>query len=606
MNPIVERVSASLIERSRTTRQAYLHRIQRAGEDDAPRQRLSCGNLAHSYAACADHEKSLMRDGKAPNIGIVSAYNDVLSAHQPFASYPDSIKQTLAKLGGTAQVAAGVPAMCDGITQGQGGMELSLFSRDVIAMATAVGLSHNVFNGVICLGVCDKIVPGMLMGALQFGNLPVVFVPAGPMPSGIPNNEKAKVRQQFAEGKASRQDLLDAESASYHSPGTCTFYGTANTNQLLMEAMGLQLPGASFVNPDTPLRQAFTVEAARRVLAAAEAGRPQISQVVNEAAIINALVALLASGGSTNHTLHLVAIARAAGILLRWEDFNELSAVVPLLVRAYPNGNEDVNTLQEAGGTAFLFRELRRAGLLNESVHNLMGEGMAAYGREPLLQPDGRLTWVDSDAPSTRSDVLRPVQDPFETEGGLRLLRGNLGQAVVKTSAVAAERRSIIAPCKIFHHQEKVKEAFQRGELDQDFVAVLRFQGPQANGMPELHQLTPYLGILQDRGFKLALLTDGRMSGASGKVLAAIHLSPEAKSGGAIARLQDGDLIEVDANTGRLNVLLDEAELAARELAPCPAPEPSLGRFLFVGFRQSVGDACEGASVFFSPELEAE
>jgi phosphogluconate dehydratase len=497
-------------------------------------------------------------------------------------------------------VAGGVPAMCDGVTQGQVGMEMSLFSRDTIAMATAISLSHNLFDGVLCLGVCDKIVPGLLIGALQFGHLPVGFIPAGPMPSGISNKEKARVREQFAAGQASREELLDAESASYHSPGTCTFYGTANTNQMLMEVMGVQLPGCSFINPADPLRPLMTRATVDRVIEAANnPGTASLSTVVSEASIINACVALLATGGSTNHTLHLVAIARAAGIQLRWQDLDRLSRIVPLLVRVYPNGVEDINSFQQAGGTAFLIRELLEAGLLNDQVVTLMGPGLSSYTRAPKLQGPNRLSWQEKVESSANEAVLRPAAAPFSTEGGLRLLQGNLGESVIKLSAVLPEHRHIKAPCRVFHDQQSMKQAFQNDELRGDCVVVVRFQGPRANGMPELHQLTPYLGVLQDRGCRVALITDGRMSGASGKVPAAIHLAPEALAAGPIARLRDGDVIELNGEAGELNVLVDAAEFESREAAVFdPRGGDTLGRSLFACFRDQVGVGSDGASVF--------
>jgi len=599
-HPELARLTEELIARSKVSRSAYLDRLRRSEEQDPPRRKLSCGNLAHGFAACDADDKQTIRLMESANLGIVTAYNDMLSAHQPLAEYPALIKQFANARGSTAQVAGGVPAMCDGVTQGQVGMELSLFSRDVIAMATAISLSHNLFDGALCLGVCDKIVPGLLIGALQFGHLPVGFIPAGPMPSGISNPEKAKVRERYATGQASREELLDAESASYHSPGTCTFYGTANTNQMLMEIMGLQLPGCSFINPENPLRHAMIEATVERVISAAnDSSGAKLSAIVNEATIVNAGVALLATGGSTNHTLHLVAIARAAGIQLQWQDLDRLSRIVPLLVRVYPNGVEDINSFQQAGGTAYLVRELLQAGLLNNEVMTLMGPGLAAYALAPELNPEGRLTWSDAVERSQNLDVLRSSADPFSPEGGLRLLRGNLGEGVIKISAVKPEHRYVKAPCRIFHDQPSMKAAFQNGELDRDCVVVVRFQGPSANGMPELHQLTPYLGVLQERGHRIALVTDGRMSGASGKIPAAIHVAPEALKQGPIARLHDGDLVELDSEAGRLEVLVDEKEFAAREVTHYQQPQgDTLGRDLFSCFRDSVGVGSNGASVF--------
>ena len=599
MNPAVESVTDKLKRRSEQRRGRYLDRCRRTQDELPPKKRLSCGNLAHGYAACGEDEKKLIAGMQAANVGIITAYNDMLSAHQPLATYPDSIKAYARELGGTAQVASGVPAMCDGVTQGQPGMELSLFSRDVVAMATAVGLSHNLFDAALCLGICDKIVPGMMIGSLQFGHLPIAFIGSGPMASGIPNKEKAAVRQQHAEGKATDEDLLAVESASYHSPGTCTFYGTANSNQVLMEMLGVQLPGSSFLHPDHALRPALT----RRTLAElmgmtadSDSYRP-LSAVVSEESIVNALVALLATGGSTNHMLHMVAIARAAGIELILEDIDELSAAVPLLARIYPNGSADINHFQQAGGMAFLVRELRTGGLLNENVVNLLGEGLDAWCAAPTADGEG-VTWSQSVESSGDTTVLTGVAEPFASEGGLKRMTGNLGECVIKVSAVAEEHRRIEAPCRVFQDQVALKEAFEAGELDCDVVAVVRYQGPAANGMPELHKMTPYLGVLQDRGFKVALVTDGRMSGASGKVPAAIHLAPEAAAGGPIGKLRDGDVITVDAVSGSLEVHVDAAEWAARESAPPPAEEFSLGRNLFDVFRHSSSGSLLGASVF--------
>ncbi len=597
LNSTLEQTTQALTERSQASRQRYLETMRRTRDNDPPRESLSCGNLAHGYAACDLQDKQKIRLMQSANIGIVNAYNDVLSAHQPLAAYPQVVKQFVAELGSTAQVAGGVPAMCDGVTQGRLGMELSLFSRDVIAMATAVSLSHNLFDAALCLGTCDKIVPGLFIGASQFGHLPVGFFPAGPMPSGISNQEKAAVRQRFAEGKASREELLDAESASYHSPGTCTFYGTANTNQVLMEIMGVQLPGASFVNPTEPLREALLKETARRLIMAAESGQANLADLITEKSIINALVVLLATGGSTNHTLHLVAMARAAGIQLGWEDFDAISKVVPLLVRIYPNGTEDINAFQRAGGTAFLFRELRQAGLLHDDVRTLMGEGLEAYEYEPRLDGDG-VVWKDPVTTSRWPEVLAPVTDPFDNEGGMRQIRGNLGRGIVKISAVKPEHRHVKAPCRVFSDQESFKLAFDAGELERDLVAVVRFQGPKACGMPELHQLTPYLGVLQDRGYQVALVTDGRMSGASGKVPTAIHMSPEALAGGPLAKLRDGDVIELDAAKGKLNVELDADEFAAREAVVHAHANDTLGRGLFASMRDAVEVSELGASTF--------
>lgn len=599
LHPTLVTLTEQLVARSEKSRRNYLGQLARTRDEDPPREKLSCGNLAHGFAACNASDKQSIRLMQSANLGIVTAFNDMLSAHQPLESYPQLIKLYANELGSTAQVAGGVPAMCDGVTQGQAGMELSLFSRDVIAMATAISLSHNLFDGALCLGVCDKIVPGLLIGALQFGHLPVGFIPAGPMPSGISNKTKAEVRQRYADGKASRDELLEAESASYHSPGTCTFYGTANTNQMLMEIMGVQLPGASFVNPGDPLRPALIQATVAKVITAANQDKPTgLADIVTEAAIINAAVGLLATGGSTNHTLHLVAIARAAGIQLRWHDLDAISRVVPLLVRVYPNGLEDINAFQEAGGTAFLIRELLDAGLLNNDVKTLAGDGLDSYIQAPCLGADGRAQWKPVNEASANTEVLRGYKTPFAPEGGLRVLEGNLGTCVIKISAVKPEHHHIKAPCRIFHDQESLKQAFHKGELDRDVVAVVRFQGARANGMPELHQLTPYLGVLQDKGYQVALITDGRMSGASGKIPAAIHLSPEALDGGPIARLQEGDVIELDAENGRLQALVEESEFASRELVTHHHRNETLGRNLFDCFRNAVNTGSEGATVF--------
>jgi len=597
---IVEAVTAGIAQRSVATRAAFLERCARSAANLPPRRSLSCGNLAHGFAACSAGDKQTIRLMDSANLGIVTAYNDMLSAHQPLANYPDLIKRAAREAGSSAQVAGGVPAMCDGVTQGQPGMELSLLSRDVIAMATAIALSHNLFDGVLCLGVCDKIVPGMLIGALAFAHLPAGFIPAGPMPSGLSNPEKAAVRQRYAEGKADRETLLDAESASYHSPGTCTFYGTANSNQVMVELLGVQLPGASFVNPEDPLRAALTRETVLRTLDATSKGRRPVTlaDMITPAALVNAVVGLLATGGSTNHTLHLVAIARAAGVQLEWSDFDALARVVPLLARVYPNGVADINHFQHAGGMAYLVRELRDAGLLNESVRTLMGEGLAAYALQPALDSHGNLHWTAAPAHSRAPDVLAPVAAPFDSESGLHRIHGQLGEGIIKVSAVRPEHRSVRAPCRIFADQNEVKAAFDAGELNRDVVVVVRFQGPANNGMPELHKLTPYLGLLQDRGHNVALITDGRMSGASGKVPAAIHLTPEAAHGGPLARLQDGDVIALDADAGSLQVDVDPQTWAARTAAAAPVRDDTLGRHLFARLRASYSGAAVGASVF--------
>ena len=601
LHPVVERVTERIRERSAPTRRAYLERIEAARLRGTARTRLSCGNLAHGFAAAGD-DKDALRLQVKPNLGIVSAYNDMLSAHQPFATYPELIKMAARNAGGTAQVAGGVPAMCDGVTQGRIGMELSLWSRDTIAQATAVALSHDMFDAALMLGVCDKIVPGMLIGALAFGHLPVVFVPAGPMPSGLPNKEKAAVRQRYAEGKASREELLAAESASYHSAGTCTFYGTANSNQMLMEVMGLHLPGAAFVNPGTGLRDALTVAATEQVLRVTALGddwRP-IGHSIDEKALVNAMVGLAATGGSTNHAIHLVAMARAAGLRIDWNDLDALSRATPLLARIYPNGSADVNHFHAAGGLGFVIRELLDAGLLHGDLKCVHGGDLRQQSLEPQL--DGtQLVWREPPPASGDPNVLRPVAEPFDAEGGLRLVQGRLGRAVVKLSAVAPEHRRISAPAKVFENQDDLLAAFKAGELGGDFVAVIRGQGPRANGMPELHKLTPTLGLLQDRGQRVALLTDGRMSGASGKVLAAIHLVPEAVAGGAIAKLRDGDVITIDAETSTVDVDVPEAEWAARTLAPMDLAgnQFGVGRELFAVFRECVDSAEDGACALF-------
>ncbi|SEL14320.1 6-phosphogluconate dehydratase [Atopomonas hussainii] len=600
MHPRVQQVTERLIERSRATRQAYLAQMQAAASRGVVRGTLPCGNLAHAMAACGSSDKEQLRLMNQANVGVITAYNDMLSAHQPFEHYPEQIRSAVRAMGCTAQIAGGVPAMCDGVTQGEPGMELSLASRDVIAMATAIGLSHNVFDAALCLGVCDKIVPGLLIGALRFGHLPVVFVPAGPMVSGLSNKEKAAVRQRFAEGKATREELLEAESQSYHGAGTCTFYGTANTNQMLVEIMGLHLPGSSFVNPNTPLREALTREAAQQACRITALGGDYISMasIIDEKAIINAVVALLATGGSTNLTLHIVAIAQAAGIQLKLEDLAELSAVVPTMARIYPNGQADINHFQAAGGTAFLVRELLNAGYLHEDVNTIVGRGLRRYTQEPFMDGDS-LVWRDGPQASLDEAVLRPANNPFNPEGGLRLMQGNLGRGVIKVSAVAPEHQVVEAPCRVFDSQHALADAFKRGELERDLVAVVRFQGPRANGMPELHKMTPFLGILQDRGFKVALVTDGRMSGASGKVAAAIHVSPEAIDNGPLRYVQDGDVIRVDGKTGELRVLVDAAQLQARTPAELPAEQGvGMGRELFAFMRGAMSSAEEGGSCF--------
>jgi phosphogluconate dehydratase len=595
MHPTVAAVTARIAARSSASRQAYLDLIHRARDAGVSRQRLSCGNLAHGFAASGE-DKGALKGDRAANIAIVTSYNDMLSAHQPLQRYPDVLKLAAREVGATAQVAGGVPAMCDGVTQGQSGMELSLFSRDVIAMSTAVSLSHAMFESALLLGVCDKIVPGLLIGALRFGHLPTILVPAGPMPSGLPNKEKARVRQLYAEGKATRAELLDAESASYHGPGTCTFYGTANSNQMMMELMGLHIPGTAFVNPGTPLRDALTRAAAHQAAKITWLGddyRP-LGETLSEKAFVNAIVGLHATGGSTNHAIHLPAIARAAGIILTWDDFNDLSSVVPLMARMYPNGSADVNHFHAAGGFGFVVRELLSAGLIHADIKPVMGQDMWAYAQEPAGDAK-TLAWQDAPADSLDRDVLRPAADPFRTDGGMRLLSGNLGRGIIKTSAVDESRWVVEAPAAVFDSQDAVQAAFKAGALDRDVVVVVRFQGPRANGMPELHKLTPNLGVLQDRGFKVALVTDGRMSGASGKVPAAIHVVPEALGGGPLALLRDGDIVRVDAVAGTLTT---PADLAARTAATPSISHyhEGLGRELFAGMRHGCGDAETGAS----------
>ena len=592
---VTERIRA----RSHDSRREYLERMSQAGREGSARGRLSCTNLAHGFAASPPTDKQALRQLKWPNIGIVTAYNDMLSAHQPFERYPALIRAAAREAGATAQVAGGVPAMCDGVTQGQAGMELSLFSRDVIALSTAVALSHGMFDATLCLGVCDKIVPGLLIGALSFGALPTLFVPAGPMTSGLPNQEKARIRQAHAEGKLDRAALLESEAQSYHDAGTCTFYGTANSNQMLMEIMGLHLPGTAFVNPGTPLREALTRAAAQRAAQIWIHGndyRP-LAQIVDERAIVNAIVGLLATGGSTNHTIHLVAMARAAGVVIDWDDFSALSAVVPLIARVYPNGAADVNHFHAAGGMAFVIRELLGAGLLHGDVRTVSGADLYAYTQEPWLDA-GKLAWRDGAAQSGDLNVLRPVSDPFSADGGLKLLQGNLGRAVIKVSAVKPDRRTVEAPARIFDTQEAVTAAFKAGELNRDVVVVVRGQGPRANGMPELHKLTPALAALQSHGHKVALVTDGRMSGASGSVPAAIHVSPEVHCGGPLGKLRDGDIVRLDSNTGTLEALVGATTWAQRSVEMPPASgQWGMGRELFEMFRSQASSAEQGGGI---------
>jgi phosphogluconate dehydratase len=600
LNPRLRDVTERIKDRSRAERESYLSRMTAEGAEGPTRGRLSCTNLAHAFAASPSGDKDALKQLRWPNLAIVTAYNDMLSAHQPFERYPGLIRTAARDAGATAQVAGGVPAMCDGVTQGNAGMELSLFSRDVIAMSTGIALAHGMFDGTLCLGVCDKIVPGLLIGALAFGHLPTIFVPAGPMPSGVPNKEKARIRQLFAEGKVGRDALLQSECDSYHSAGTCTFYGTANSNQMLMEVMGLHMPGSAFVPPNTPLRDALTAAATHRAARITALGKEYIplARVMDERAVANAIVGLLATGGSTNHTLHLVAIARAAGIVIDWDDFSELSDVVPLLARIYPNGSADVNHFHAAGGMGFLVRELLNAGLMHADVQTVAGLGLEAYTQEPWLSPEG-LAWRAAPAESGDRSVLRPVSDPFSADGGLKLLRGNLGRSVIKTSAVKSEHRVVEAPARVFDAQDDVMKAFEAGELARDVVVVVRYQGPRANGMPELHKLTPALASLQSKGHKVALVTDGRMSGASGTVPAAIHVSPECLSGGPLAKVRDGDIVRLDSIAGTLTVRVAD-EVLAQRVTPAPVLERNeygMGRDLFRMFRNNAAAAEEGGGV---------
>jgi phosphogluconate dehydratase len=602
LNPIVSEVTERVRDRSRRERAEYLARMQAqtASASDSTRSRLSCGNLAHGFAASSPADKEVLKQLRWPNLAIVTAYNDMLSAHQPFEGYPGLIRTAAREAGATAQVAGGVPAMCDGVTQGQSGMELSLFSRDVIAMSTGIALSHGMFDGTLCLGVCDKIVPGLLMGALAFGHLPTIFVPAGPMTSGLANKEKSRIRQLFAEGKATRDALLQCEADSYHSAGTCTFYGTANSNQMLMEVMGLHMPGSAFVNPNTPLRDLLTAAATRRAAKITSLGEEYLplAFVVSEEAIVNAIVGLLATGGSTNHTLHLVAMARAAGITIDWNDFSELSDAVPLLARIYPNGSADVNHFHAAGGMGFLIRELLQAGLMHEDVQTVAGRGLRAYTQEPWLSPEG-LAWREAPAESADSSVLRPASNPFSADGGLKLLRGNLGRSVIKVSAVKSEHRVVEAPARVFDSQSAVINAFKAGELARDVIVVVRHQGPRANGMPELHQLTPALSSLQSKGFKVALVTDGRMSGASGAVPAAIHVTPECLTGGPLGKVRDGDILRLDSVAGTLDAHVASVVWDQRPNADVDVSGNAhgVGRELFKLFRANAAAAEQGGGV---------
>ncbi len=598
VHSVITDVTRRIVDRSADLRGPHLERMEQAKSKGPARGHLSCSGQAHAYAGAGEDQQS-MATGTAGNLGIVTAYNDMLSAHQPFERYPALIRDAIRAAGGTAQVAGGVPAMCDGVTQGEAGMELSLFSRDVIALATGVALSHNTYDAAVFLGVCDKIVPGLVIGAQAFGHLPAVFLPAGPMTSGLPNDEKAKVRQQFAAGEVGRDELMKAEMAAYHGPGTCTFYGTANTNQMLMEFMGLHLPGSSFINPNTPLRDALTEEGARRALSLSALGNhyTPVCQILDERAFVNGIVGLMATGGSTNLLIHLIAMARAGGIVLDWEDFSDISAVVPLVARVYPNGLADVNHFHAAGGLGYCIGTLLEDGLLHPDTLTVAGQGLHNYTKEPKLK-EGELVWEDGTGHSLNEKIVRPAKDPFQPTGGLSRLTGNLGTAVMKVSAVAPEHQVVEAPVRVFHDQEEVKAAFKAGEFTDDVIVVVRFQGPKANGMPELHSLTPMLSILQGRGQKVALVTDGRMSGASGKVPAAIHVVPEALDRGPIACLQDGDILRVDAVSGELEIMTPGVLDRAPATADLSANQHGVGRDLFGAFRQNVGSADTGASIF--------
>jgi phosphogluconate dehydratase len=603
LHPTIDAVTRRITERSRETRSDYLRRMDAARDNGVARAKLSCANWAHAFAGQTVADKLTAMTGSQPNVGIVTAYNDMLSAHQPFERFPHIIREAAREVGATAQVAGGTPAMCDGVTQGRPGMELSLFSRDVIAMSTGVALTHDAFDSAIMLGVCDKIVPGLFMGALAFGHLPVIFAPAGPMPSGIPNNEKARIRALYAQNQVDRATLLQSEVGSYHSPGTCTFYGTANSNQMMMEVIGLHMPSTAFVHPETGLRDALTAAAGKRAVDLARAGESRMADVVDEKGIVNAIIALLATGGSTNHAIHLVAMARAAGIIIDWTDMDELSSATPLLARVYPNGSADVNAFQAAGGVAFVVRELAQNGHLHTDVTTVMGKGLEPYYQEPSMV-DGQLVWRDGVSESLDPDIVRPVSNPFQKDGGLRLVKGDLGRAVIKVSAVKPENRIIEAPAAVFETQEDALQAFRDGKLNRDVVVVLRFQGPKANGMPELHSLSPALSVLQDKGFKVAFVTDGRMSGASGKTPAAIHVSPEALAGGPLAHVRDGDIIRLDAEAGVLTTVgagdLSARPAAHRSQAHADASAWGYGRELFGAFRHVVTTAEQGATVCFA------
>lgn len=595
IHPAIAHITERIVERSQTTRKAYLAQMEEAYLEGVHRSTLQCGNLAHGFAACNQHDKAALAADIIPNLGIITAYNDMLSAHQVYEDYPKAIKKYANEYSAVAQVAGAVPAMCDGVTQGQPGMELSLYSRDVIALSSAIGLSHNMFDAGLYLGICDKIVPGLLMSALRFGHLPAVFMPGGPMPSGISNEEKSAIRQAYAEGKIGREELLKGESDSYHSPGTCTFYGTANSNQMLMEIMGLHLPGSSFVNPNTQLRDLLNKEAVRVAIENVKIGKSRsLANLFDEKTVVNGIIGLLATGGSTNHTIHLIAIARAAGIIINWDDMSDLSAVVPLITRMYPNGAADVNHFHAAGGMGFVIRTLLEQHLLHEDVQTIIGKGLSAYTQEPKIK-EGALVWEEGASHSLNLNIIRPASEPFTLDGGIKLLKGNLGRAVIKTAAVAPEHRIVEAPAIVFHEQTDLIAAFKRGELNQDFIAVVPFQGPKFNGMPELHSLTPTLTILQKKGYKVGLVTDGRMSGASGKVPAAIHLTPEAYDGGLISKIQTGDLLRLDSENGIIEVL-NEANVIARESVQKENPQFGFGRELFAKLRTGVSMSEEGAS----------
>jgi phosphogluconate dehydratase len=596
IHPKIAEITARIAERSKESRSAYLQQMDVAFLEGVHRSTLSCGNLAHGFAACNSHDKKELAADITPNLGILTAYNDMLSAHQVYEDYPKDIKKYANQFNAVAQVAGGVPAMCDGVTQGQPGMELSLYSRDVIALSSAVGLAHNMFDGVLCLGICDKIVPGLLMGALRFGHLPTIFIPGGPMPSGINNEEKSQIRQAFAEGKIGRDELLKGEADSYHSPGTCTFYGTANSNQMLMEIMGLHLPGSSFVNPHTELRALLNKEAVKTMVENIKIGKERsLASILDEKTVVNGIIGLLATGGSTNHTIHLIAIARAAGIIINWDDMSELSAVIPLITRMYPNGAADVNHFHAAGGMGFVIHTLLENQLLHEDVHTIIGKGLWQYTKEPRIQ-NGEIIWVEGAKASLNTSIVRPATEPFTADGGIKLLKGNLGRSVIKTAAVEPQHRIVEAPAIVFQEQEDLISAFKRGELDKDFIAVVPFQGPKFNGMPELHSLTPTLTVLQKKGFKVGLVTDGRMSGASGKVPAAIHLTPEAHDGGLISKIQTGDIIRLDSENGTLEVL-NESDVTARPtISKANNQHFAFGRELFANLRASVSQSETGAS----------